>query len=212
MNCEDFTEKAQHTALIEMDEHERWLVLEHVAHCADCKDALRGSEAMRHLANLPVERPATELFERTMKRVALDARSAEMPRKGFWAGATAGAGVAAALFAAIGVALLSRGVEVAAPAVAEFYVSAGAARDMDIAIDAQGALPGATLSLTVYGGIELAGYPEQRHLTWTTDLDPGVNRLTLPIVAIDDRGGQVIVRLDHPESHQEFLVQVLYES
>jgi hypothetical protein len=94
---------------------------------------------------------------------------------------------------------------------AEFYVSTSGPRAMNIAIDTETALSGATVSLTLFGGIELDGYANQRHLSWTTDLDAGVNKLTLPIIALGDAGGQVIVQLDHPDKQQEFLVNLRHD-
>ena len=91
---------------------------------------------------------------------------------------------------------------------AEFLVSTTEPRDLNIAIDAITDLSDATVSITFFGGIELAGYASQRHLSWTTDLDAGVNKLSLPVIALDQGGGQVIVRLDHPDSQQEFMVQL----
>ena len=94
---------------------------------------------------------------------------------------------------------------------AEFVVSMSEPRDLNIAIDVDTAMPGATVSVSIYGGIELAGYASQRHLSWTTDLDAGVNKLSLPIIALDNSGGQVIVRLEHPQSQQEFLIQLRHD-
>jgi hypothetical protein len=39
-------------------------------------------------------------------------------------------------------------------------------------------------------------------------LQAGVNRLTLPVVAVDRTGGRMIVRLSHPHSEQVFVVRL----
>lgn len=210
MNCEDFVDKARIGALGVMEEHERWLVLEHVAHCGDCKDALRGSEAMRYLQNQPSGNPAPGFYSRTIDRIVAQQVGRTAPA-GFWFGTAVGASLVACVFAVLATLGLLRTTAIPEAGAAEFYVSTAEAREMNIAIDALTALPGATLSLTLYGGIELAGYASQRHLTWTTDLDTGVNKLTLPIIALDNTGGQVIVQLDHPDSHQEFQVWVRHD-
>lgn len=210
MKCQDYVEQAQTGALGVMEEHERWLALQHISSCDDCRDALRGAEVLRFLSNQPAEPVPAGARARMLDQV--DRPRAQGSRRDFWRGAGAGSGLAAAIFTAIvSFGLLQPGNQQPATEVADFYVSTALPREMNIAIDAETALPGATLSLTLYGGIELAGYATQRHLSWTTDLEAGVNRLALPIIALDETGGQVIVRLDHPDSHQEFLVQVRHD-
>ena len=209
MKCQDYVEQAQSGALGVMEEHERWLALQHISSCDDCRDALRGGEVLRFLSNQPVESVPTGARARMLDRV--NRPRARGKRRDFWRGAAAGSGLVAAVFTAIVFFGLLQPGSQPATGVADFYVSTAIPREMNIAIDAETALPGATLSLTLYGGIELDGYATQRHLSWTTDLEAGVNRLALPIIALDETGGQVIVRLDHPDSHQEFLVQVRHD-
>ncbi len=186
-------------------------IVEHLAGCEVCRDAIRGAEATRMLRQRPGGQPAPEFFARAMAAATAPAAAAGSRRGGFWLGAGIGAAVAAALFAAVLTLGLVRGPDLPDAGIAEFYVSLGEPRDLNIAIDAETALPGATVSLTLYGGIELAGYGGRRHLEWTADLDAGINKLTLPVVALDQSGGQIIVRLDHPASRQEFLVALRHE-
>ncbi len=208
MKCEDIVELAQSGESGVMDETGRQFVMEHIAECADCQNALRAVEATRWLRNQPIEPASDELFSRTMGVVMKQPEVGSDRKSGFWAGMSVGGAIAATLFAAI-VALGLLGTPVSRDTdTAEFTVSLTEARDLNIAIDAATELPGATLSVSFFGGIELAGYASQRHLSWTADLDEGVNKLSLPIIALDDSGGQVVVRLDHPDSHQEFLVKL----
>lgn len=91
---------------------------------------------------------------------------------------------------------------------AEFVVTLGEPRNMDIAIETGMPLDGASISVLLSGGVELDGYDDRRELTWTTDLEAGINRLSLPVVAIDPAGGKMVVRLDHPDSEQVFVVRL----
>jgi len=209
MKCEDVVAKVQSGESALADEDERCLIAEHVSGCDDCQDATGGIEATQFLRNQPTLNPAPDLFRHAIASVEQHTANTGARREGFWLGA--GAGAAAAVFAAVVAFGLLRGLEVPDNDVAEFYVSTGEPREMNIAIDTETALPGATVSLTLYGSIELAGYSSQRHLSWTADLDAGVNKLTLPIIALDDAGGQVIVRLDHPDNQQEFLVTLRHD-
>ena len=66
--------------------------------------------------------------------------------------------------------------------------------------------------LHLAGSVEIDGYGPQRELSWSEDLNAGVNRLSLPIIANGFEGGQIIVRLEHPLSQQVFVVQLPVES
>ena len=211
MKCEDVIELAQSGESGVIDETGRQFFVEHVAECADCQSAMRAIEATRWLRNQTVAAPSDDLFTRTMGAVKEQPTPVHSRGGSFWLGTGIGGAVAAAFFAAIvSLGLLNTPV-VTEPGSAEFYVSMNEARELNIAIDANTALPGATVSVSFYGGIELAGYASQRHLSWTTDLDAGVNKLSLPIIALDNSGGQVIVRLEHPDSRQEFLIQMRHD-
>ncbi len=208
MKCEDIVELAQSGESGVMDETGHQFVVEHIAGCVDCQYALRGVEATRWLRHQAVEDPDADLFSRTMGAVFDQAVPVPSGRRNFWLGTGVGSAVAATLFAAV-VALGMLGAPDSQDSnAAEFTVSLTEARDLNIAIDAATELPDAQLSISFFGGIELAGYASQRHLTWTADLDKGVNKLSLPIIALDKSGGQVVVRLEHPESQQEFLVKL----
>lgn len=208
MKCEDIVELAQSGESGVLDDTGHQYVVEHIAGCLDCQHALRAVEATRWLRNQSVDEPDAELFARTMDAVFDQAVPARNGRGNFWLGTGVGGAVAATLFAAV-VALGLLGAPGSRDAgTAEFTVSLTEARDLNIAIDAATELPGAQISVSFFGGIELNGYASQRYLSWTTDLDKGVNKLALPIIALDESGGQVVVRLEHPDSQQEFLVKL----
>jgi hypothetical protein len=79
---------------------------------------------------------------------------------------------------------------------------------MNIAIKTGRALEDAKISVLLSGDVEIDGYVDRHELTWTDDLEAGINQLTLPIRAIGEGGGQIVVRLSHPDSEQLFVVQM----
>lgn len=212
MKCEDVVAWARNGESALADEAERRQVAEHIAGCEECQDAMRGAEAVDVVRRQSAAAPEPELFGRLMAVATAQDTTAGAYRNGFWLGTGLGAAAAAAVFAAVLMFGTPQETEVPTHDTAAFYVSTGEARNLNIAIDAETPLRDATVSLTLYGGVELAGYGNQRHLTWTSDLDAGVNRLSLPVIAVNERGGQIIVRLDHPDSQQEFLVALRHES
>ena len=180
---------------------------QHILQCSDCRDALRGAEALALLSARHSGGAPTGLFDRTVSQIVT---ALDIPRRhrGFWLGAGFGSAVAASVLAlalALGWIGSVANPELATP---HFTVALSEPRNMEIAIETDRALAGANISILLAGAVELDGYGNRRELSWTTDLEAGINRLSLPILAVDAAGGQVIVRLDHPDSEQVFVVQL----
>jgi hypothetical protein len=57
------------------------------------------------------------------------------------------------------------------------------------------ALHDASISVWLPEGVQIAGRPDVRHLSWHTDLKPGPNLLELPLEATGSHGGTLVVRL-----------------
>jgi len=148
-----------------------------------------------------------DLFERTIRNVTR--RSAAPSGTGrFWLGAGFGGAIAASLLlAAMSLGWLSPPAAHPTPA-NEFVVAIGESRDMNIAIDTDRALRGATISILLAGDVELDGFGTRRELTWNTDLQAGINKLTLPVRAVGSDGGQLVVRMTHPQSEQVYVVNL----
>ena len=180
---------------------------QHIERCRDCRDALSGAEALASLKDRDTGEVPAGLFDSITRRLSPE-MLAQQTSKRFWLGAGFGGAIAAAAFAAA-LALGWLGQPVTeVPETVEFIVGLGEPRDMDIAIETDRPLQGATISIMLSGGVELDGYGDRRELSWTSDLSAGINRLSLPLVAVDEAGGQMVVRLSHPASEQMFVVQL----
>ena len=207
MNCAEFSKQLTALATDAMPKASRDDCLAHAACCAGCNAALRGRHATLAMQQLSIDEPPAELFERITAEV-----TRSQPRRGrsrsFWTGATFGGAVAASLLAIV----LALGVlELPATqpkSVAEFYVSVDEARMMHIAIEADRALPGAEISILLTGNVEVGGFGSRRELNWSDDLEAGVNKLSLPLIASGAGGGQLVVRLSHPDSEQLFVIEL----
>jgi hypothetical protein len=64
------------------------------------------------------------------------------------------------------------------------------------------------LTVTLPEGIELAGFPGQREITWETSLVEGRNLLPLELVALTAAGGEVLARLEHDNRGRTFRLRV----
>ena len=139
-------------------------------------------------------------------RRTLDVSKRQTSGQRFWLGAGFG-GVIAASLLAVAFALGMLAVP-GQPAVAEFMLSMEESRPMHLAIESDRPLQDATISILLSGDVQLEGFGDRRELSWTEDLDAGINKLTLPLKAVGDGGGQMVVRLSHPDSEQLFVVQL----
>lgn len=211
MNCTDIADNM--TALLAgtLPGDQRDACAAHIETCADCADALHGAKAMRALRQLPVDAAPAGLFERVMAEVAAPAPQPAKTR-GFWQGTAFGGLIAASLIAVVMMlGLLVRPVDLQ-PQAAEFYVSTEEPRLMHIAIEADHAMAGAEISILLSGDVRIDGAGDRRELSWTDDLDAGTNKLSLPILASGAGGGQMVVRLSHPDSEQMFVIDLRLDS
>jgi len=211
MKCESVAERMRSLAEGSLPYDQYRACMNHVAICEDCDDALQGVRAMlvvRDQASIP---GSERVFNRVMA-VATREPQHYAPRHGFWLGTGFGGAIAASLLAAaFALGLLTSPAPVA-PQAAEFLVSMDEVRPMNIAIEADRPLHDAQISILLSGNVEIDGYTDMHELSWVDDLEPGVNKLTLPIRAIGASGGQMVVRLSHPDSEQIFVVQLRLDS
>ena len=70
------------------------------------------------------------------------------------------------------------------------------------------ALDSAMLTVSLPDGIELAGFPGQREITWETSLKEGKNLLPLTLIALTPAGGELLARLEHKDRNRTFRLRV----
>ena len=70
------------------------------------------------------------------------------------------------------------------------------------------ALESATLTVSLPDGVELAGFPGQREISWETSLKKGRNLLPLKLIALTPVGGELLARLEHDDRDRIFRLQV----
>jgi hypothetical protein len=96
-------------------------------------------------------------------------------------------------------------------AVAPFRIALFEPREIGVAIEATEAMPGATLTISLEGGIDLVGFGDRRELSWQADLDSGTNMLSLPIIAHSLESGTLTARVDHGAGTKLISVRVEIE-
>ena len=81
-------------------------------------------------------------------------------------------------------------------------------RTVNLVFASKTALDAATLTVSLPDGIELAGFPGQREITWQTSLVEGKNLLPLELIALTPAGGEVLARIVHNNRDRTFRLRV----
>lgn len=81
-------------------------------------------------------------------------------------------------------------------------------RTINLVFSSARPLDTAMLTVSLPEGLELAGFPGQREITWKTSLDAGKNVLPLTLVALTPAGGELLARLEHADRNRTFRVRV----
>ena len=81
-------------------------------------------------------------------------------------------------------------------------------RTVNLVFASATALDSATLTVSLPDGIELAGFPGQREISWETSLNEGRNLLPLKLIALTPVGGELLARLEHDDRNKVFRLQV----
>jgi hypothetical protein len=212
MNCEELEASVDRLVRGELEPSAEDACRQHAAQCAACDDLLTGTRALLKLGDRAVDAAPPGLSASLVAGAVPPAAPALRERR-FWQGAGAGAGLAAAL-AILLFNWQQPDTAVPAPAseVAEVVVAVDQQRLLDLAIETDRPLDDARITIELTGGVELDGYGFQRIVAWNTDLKAGINRLSLPVIAVDPEGGRLVVRLSHPQSEQVFVVRLKTEA
>jgi hypothetical protein len=202
MKCEDAIEELRSAA-----GPAREAVLRHVAECESCRAATQAITALAAERAVMAPRLAEGAFERALQRAVQPPPRVVTNRRGFWLGTAVGGALAASIAVAVTVWWLQPGTPGAA-ANPQVRLALHEVRPVSVSLDSPESLQGAEIHIVLTGAIGLDGYAEQRELRWVTDLDRGVNQLTLPLVALGPNGGQVLVEVQHGDKRRAFVVDV----
>jgi hypothetical protein len=154
------------------------------------------------LRQMPAPEPRAGFVERALARAAEQHREAQAGLPGrlrsfatrweTWAGAALGGAVAAAL--TMFILLRPADTTVSPPALA---LTLHEARNVDVLIDSERELKGATIRIVASGSIMLDGFDDERQVDWQADLERGGNLLSLPVVARSAGRGRLVAVIEH---------------
>jgi hypothetical protein len=166
------------------------------------------------LRRMPTPEPRAGFVERALARAAQPRgqQAVSLPgrlrnfalRWETWAGAALGGAVAAALTF-----VLLRTVDTAAVSPQpQLALTLHEARNVDVLIDSERELKGATIRIAASGSIALDGFDDERHVDWQADLERGSNLLSLPVVARTAGKGRLVAVIEHEGRTQRVAIDL----
>lgn len=204
MRCEDVTEILRSKEPADTLRHRA--ARAHADRCPECSAAERALTALleERFAGVPAMPPQS--FARALERAAHAPQAETRRERSFWLGTVVGGAIAAG----VALAIVAFWPEPAAAPLSNPVVrlALNETREVSVALESPEALTGAEIHVLLTGGVELQGFSGQRELRWMTDLDRGVNQLTLPLIGRDTTGGQVTVEVQHGAKVRTFVIDI----
>jgi hypothetical protein len=206
MNCNDIANLLDEHRTLNLSPFQQDEIERHVAVCEDCRNAARAARVLHSYGEAPTPAPRQGFMEAAMRQARIQSRTG-VSRRSFWRGAAFGGALAASL--AIAAVLLlpadspNPGDE--RPAV---RMALNEMRNVSVAIASAQALRDVDIRVELSGGIRLDRADGRRSVTWRTDLAAGMNRLTVPVAAVDRSGGDIQVELIHAAKRKRLSVHV----
>jgi hypothetical protein len=165
------------------------------------------------LRRMPTPEPRAGFVERALARAATQQRAeqASLParlrrfasRWETWAGAALGAAAAAAVTF-----ILLRPVDSTVSRQPQLALTLHETRNVDVLIDSERELKGATIRIAASGSIALDGFDDQEHVDWQADLERGSNLLSLPVVARTAGQGRLVAVIEHDGRTQRVAIEL----
>ena len=164
-------------------------------------------ELLELLRDYPMPEPAAGFFDRALVRATHEGSRRQRNR---WMLTGFGAAVAATVVMWFVSGIFFNAPDGPAPgaSIPGVTMALEEPRTVNFVFASESALDSATLTVTLPDGIELAGFPGQREITWETSLREGRNLLPLTLVALTPAGGELLARLEHDNRDRTFRLRV----
>lgn len=204
MSCDKLVHQIDEFLDGELPAQEARAIEAHVAQCDACATALDARRALlTGLAELPVDDPETDFFDRLIEQAAVTRPSA--PSR--WRRARQSLAAAAAVLLVAGV-TWQAGVFSDPSDVPEITIALHEVTPANLRFSSAVDLEDARLSLQLPEGVALAGHAGRSALSWRTSLKAGNNVLELPLVGYVASTDRLTAELEHPQGSKSFELQI----
>jgi hypothetical protein len=166
------------------------------------------------LRRMPTPEPRAGFVERALARATAQQRETQallparlrrfLSRWETWAGAALGAAAAAAVAF-----FLLRPLDSTFGEQPQLALTLHQTRNVDVLIDSERELKGATIRIAATGSIALEGFDDEKHVDWQADLERGSNLLSLPVVARTAGKGRLVAIIEHAGRTRRVAVELM---
>lgn len=203
MNCKNSLNLVDEYLGGDLDEVTKQALEDHLGECASCRAQFAGERALRQrLQTQLVGQPRAGFADRVLERTVEHHQNKARHHWSFIRGA-----VAASIVIAVTSFALRFGLQ-QEQALPHQTLSMHQVTQVALAMDSKEELKGATITLQLPDNVELKGFPGQRMISWKTDIDRGTNLLALPVLAVAEKSGLLVARLEHGNKSKEFKVEL----
>ena len=159
------------------------------------------------LQDYPAPRPDPGFYDQALARATLQGSRKQKTR---WVMTGFGGAIAAglAVWLISGMLLNTPQLPDAGSNIPEVTMALEEPRTVNLVFSSTEALESATLTVSLPAGVELAGFPGQREISWETRLSEGRNLLPLKLIALTPVGGELLATLEHDDRNREFRLRV----
>lgn len=186
-----------------LDADSRQVIENHLEHCASCQARYAQERDFRQrLQTQLIARPRAGFADHVLARTVEHHRNKASRNWSFFGGAIAASFI---------IAVTSFVLRIAPQSDADLVrqtLALNQVQNISLALDSREELKGARIILQLPDNVELRGFPGQRMISWNTDIDRGVNLLSLPVLGIAEKNGLLVARLEHGNKSKEYTVEL----
>ena len=171
------------------------------------KNTMEEQELLELLKDYPVPEAQAGFYDQALVQAARQGTQRQRTR---WLMTGFGSAIAAGLAIWVITAMLMTTPQLpdAGPAIPGVTIALAQEKTVRLVFASASALDSATLTVSLPEGIELAGFPGQREITWETSLEEGKNLLPLTLIALTPAGGELLATLEHKDRNRTFRLLV----
>ena len=164
-------------------------------------------ELLEMLKDYPAPEASAEFYDQALVRAAQQGTRRQRNR---WLMTGFGSAIAAglAIWAITAMLMTTPQVPQGEPAIPGVTIALEQEHTVRLVFASATALDSAVLTVSLPEGIELAGFPGQREISWETSLQEGKNLLPLTLIALTPAGGELLARLEHEDRNRTFRLRV----
>lgn len=208
MNC-DYTER-------NLDDYvdgriaagQREAIASHITSCESCAAFVAREQEFRGLLrDYPAPQAAAGFYDRALVRAA-GHRSRRQRNRWLLTGFSSAIAAGLAIWVISGVLLSAPDLPDTGSTIPGVTVALEVPRTVNLVFASATSLESARLTVSLPEGIELAGFPGQREITWETSLNEGRNLLPLKLIALTPAGGELLARLEHNDRDRTFRLHI----